>query len=51
LAIKNDPESEDSQADGILGYILAKGKASRKQAAWLKGYVVRLRGKVRPQGK
>ena len=44
------PEREDAQADGILRYMLARGKGSRKQVAWLIGYVKRLRND-RPQDK
>lgn len=40
---------EDAQADGILRYMLERQKASRKQVAWLLGYLRRLRNRVRPQ--
>lgn len=40
---------EDAQADGILRFILERGHASRKQVAWLLGYVKRLRKRSRPQ--
>ena len=40
---------EDAQADGILCSILGRGYASRKQAAWLLGYLNRLRKRSRPQ--
>lgn len=42
---------EDAQADGIVRFLLARGYGSRKQIAWLKGYIRRLRDKVRPQDK
>lgn len=44
------PTGEDAQADGILRFMLARGKASRKQVAWLLGYVKRLREREQPQG-
>ena len=49
VASTRDPSQDDAQADGILRYMLARGKASRKQVAWLAGYVRRLRGRDRPQ--
>ena len=49
VTVRN-PVQDDSQADGILRYMLNKGKASRKQVAWLLGYVKRLRDRDRPQG-
>lgn len=42
---------EDAQAEGILRFMLGRGRASRKQVAWLKGYVARLRERERPQAK
>ena len=44
------PDRDDAQADGILRYGLARGQLSRKQLAWLLGYVKRLRERERPQG-
>ena len=51
VASTQAPTGEDAQADGILRFMLARGRASRKQVAWLKGYVTRLREKERPNGK
>ena len=48
---KRSPAADDAQADGILRYMLARGKATRKQVAWLKGYVTRLRTHQRPVDK
>lgn len=39
---------DHEKAKGILRYMLAKGKASRKQVAWLIGYIDGLQGQ--PQG-
>jgi hypothetical protein len=33
------PKDDHQKARGILRYMLVKGKASRKQVAWLIGYV------------
>ena len=50
MVIKN-PAKDDSQADGILRFILERGHGSRRQIAWLMGYVKRLRQRSRPQEK
>jgi len=50
VASVRSPVGEDAQADGILRFMLARGRASRKQVAWLKGYVTRLRERERPVG-
>ena len=42
-----DPTQEDSQADGILRFILENRRFTRKQIAWLCGYVRRLRARVK----
>ena len=45
------PTHEDAQADGILRYMLARGRASRNQVRWLLGYVRRLRERSQaPEG-
>lgn len=50
MATRN-PAQDDAQADGILRFILERGRGSHRQIAWLIGYVKRLRKRSRPQEK
>jgi len=49
--VTRTPAQDDTQADGILRFILERGQGSRRQIAWLIGYVKRLRQRSRPQEK
>jgi hypothetical protein len=49
--VTKSPAQDDAQADGILRFILERGRHTRRQIAWLIGYVQRLRKRSRPQEK
>jgi len=49
--VTRTPAQDDAQANGILKFILERGHGSRRQIAWLIGYVRRLRQRSRPQEK
>ena len=49
VMVTQNPAQDDAQADGILRFILERGHATRRQIAWLMGYVKRLRKRSWPQ--
>lgn len=51
MAVARDTSQDDAQANGIMRYGLENGKLSRKQLAWLIGYVKRLQQRIQPQSK